>query len=236
MDVLNQHVDILPDDFVFTKAEPVIPAKLHLVWVGNNPQPDYVQPYLAKWKELMPDWEVKLWTNEDILELPAEYVAKINAADKGVQRADLAKWFIIEQKGGIYIDCDVEPHRSLEPIRQLGKQVVLCHDLWLSWAFIGAAFFSAVPNHPLFKTAAQLCLQAELNTEDIHMKTGPRILGEAVYLTKPDEKYVLLPHQYFYRNKAGELTYRLENTDHIFHREKDFDERFGHHFYAKLWN
>lgn len=236
MDILKDHVDILPDNFIFTEEEPLIPAKLHMIWVGNNPEADYVQKNFNKWKELMPDWEIKLWKNDDIHVLPKEYIDKINQAEKGVQKADLLKWFLVEQFGGIYIDCDVTPHRSMEPIRRLGKQVVLCHDLWLEWQFIAAGFFSAIPNHPLFKTAAQLCLSATLNTEDIHMQTGPRLLGEAVYRTKPDEKYVLLPHHYFYRNMAGELTFKLENTSHIFHREKDFEDRFGYHFYARAWD
>ncbi len=46
----------------------IIPKKLHMIWVGNDLAPEYVQKFFLKWKELMPEWECKLWTNNDLLD------------------------------------------------------------------------------------------------------------------------------------------------------------------------
>jgi len=48
------------------------------------------------------------------------------------------------------------------------------------------------------------------------MQTGPRLLGEAMMHLPADCPIILLPIEFFYRNL-------------------DFNERFGHHFYAKEW-
>jgi hypothetical protein len=61
-----------------------------------------------------------------------------------------------------------------------------------------------------------MCYKALLNTEDIHLKTGPFLLGHAVAKTSMVEKAYLLPVKAFYRNE-------------------DYSERFGYHTYAKMW-
>jgi hypothetical protein len=61
-----------------------------------------------------------------------------------------------------------------------------------------------------------MCYKVLINTEDIHLKTGPYLLGHAVAKTKMSDKIYLLPVKAFYRNE-------------------DYDDRFGHHTYAKLW-
>jgi hypothetical protein len=85
----------------------------------------------------------------------------------------------------------------------------------LTWQYISIGFFAAVPNHPLFKLTTKLVLNAKINTEDLHMHTGPRLLGEAVYQLV-GHQIILIPTEYFYRNL-------------------DYDGRFGNHFYAKEW-
>ena len=61
-----------------------------------------------------------------------------------------------------------------------------------------------------------MCHTTDLNTEDIHMNTGPYLLGHAVGKTQMNNKAYLLPTKAFYRN---------ENNS----------ERFGTHTYAKMW-
>ena len=199
-------------------GDTLIPRLLHLIWVGPNPEPDTFAPHVAKWKELMPDWTVRVWCNADINEdeFPAEAVTIINSAAKGAQKADIMRYFIIRKHGGVYMDADVVPHRALGPCLA-ASTLVLCHDLELTWPYISIGFMAAVPDHPVFRTACDLCLVAKLNTPDVHMHTGPRVLGEAVNRTRGKAgEYSLLPISAFYRNH-------------------NFPGRFGTHTYAKMW-
>jgi mannosyltransferase OCH1-like enzyme len=206
----------------------VIPKKLHMIWVGENKEPDYVSNNYNKWKLLMPDWEIKLWTNNDITSdyFPIDLIEK---CIKGVQKADIMRYFIINKFGGVYMDCDVTPYKSLEPIITNYKTpLIICHDLEVTWGYIAIGFFASVPNHPAFNELCDKCHQVILNTEDIHMHTGPRLFGQVIEKYKND--FTLLPVESFYRNIKGDMWLNG------YKRDDDVETRFGHHFYAKEWN
>jgi mannosyltransferase OCH1-like enzyme len=207
----------LGDDVSFVDSP--IPRVVHIVWVGENPQPDFFAPHVDKWRELMPDWTVRVWGNEDIHdgEFPKPALDAIHASTKGVQKADIMKYFILLKHGGVYMDADVVPNRALGPCLA-NDSVVLCHDLEVTWGYMAVGFMAAVPNHALFKACCNLVLQAELNTPDIHLRTGPRIIGMALELNQePAGSVSLLPIHAFYRNA------------HV-------PERFGTHTYARMWS
>lgn len=198
---------------------PTIPRKLHII-TGDVP-PDYVFEYISKWKELMPDWEIRHWRDEHVTEeeFPPDIVERIKMCEKGAQRADIMRYFIIEKYGGFYADSDVKPHRSLEPLRFMFSDVILCHDNGIEWEYIINAFFGASPNHPIMKRACELCRTVSINSPtDISHETGPRLLGVAVSETRPadERKYTLLPTEYLYVNHWN-------------------NDRFGQHLYAHSW-
>ena len=208
-----------PLQFPSLQKENEIPRILHLIWVGENAAPHYFHSNVSKWKELMPLWEVRVWSNSDITieHFPEDIIDLLGRVKKGAQKADIMRYFIIEKYGGVYMDSDVTPHRSLEPlITQIpDAKAIICHDIPLTWQYISIGFFAAVPHHPLFQLSSQLVYSARINTEDLHMHTGPRLFGEAVSRISGNP-IVLLPTEFFYRNL-------------------DFNERFGNHFYAKEW-
>ncbi len=217
----SKNIIFYPNDFTFisnTHKENNIPKIIHLIWVGDKDPPHYFETHIIKWKELMTNWEIRIWRNEDISlhHFPPDIIKMLNTIEKGAQKADIMRYFIIEKYGGVYLDSDITPHRSLDPLINIkNAKAIVCHDLPLTWQYISIGFFAAEPHHPLFKLACQLCYKAKLNTCDIHMHTGPRLLGESVAMLENDE-IVLLPSKFFYMNEY-------------------YDGRFGHHFYAKDW-
>jgi mannosyltransferase OCH1-like enzyme len=198
-----------------------IPRSLHMIWVGENKAPEYVNTYFLQWKELMPEWSIILWENKDITtqHFPQEIVDLISWTNKGAQKADIMRYFIIEKYGGFYVDTDVIPFRSFDLLLNKWNNAgaLICHDLELTWEYISIGFFGSIPNHPVFRTACELVYQTIVNTEDIHFKTGPHLFGKAVAFTEFEKNdVILLPTNYFYRNL-------------------DYPYRFGHHFYSKIW-
>lgn len=198
-----------------------IPRLLHLIWVGDTGIPDFLISNIKKWSELMPTWQIRLWTNQDINsnEFQESTLKLINLSTKGAQKADIMRYYIIEKYGGVYMDADMTPNRSLESlISNLTTQTILCHDIELTWQYISIGFFAAVAHHKLFQRACEICHNVELNTQDIHMTTGPRLLGEALTTVNLDneEKIIVLPYYYFYYNN-------------------NFNDRFATHEYKKMW-
>jgi mannosyltransferase OCH1-like enzyme len=206
-----------------------IPRKLHMIWVGNTLQPDYVKKNFLKWKELMPDWECFLWTDKDLENLDKSIfpIDLINTCEIPAQKADILRYFLIYNFGGIYVDCDITPYKSLEPIVQFQKSFVVCHDLNVTWEYIAIGFFASSPKHVILKEVCEKVLLVELNTSDVHMKTGPRLFGSVVL--NSGKEFSLLPIESFYRNLKGET----KITGEI--REEDEEERFGNHFFAATW-
>jgi mannosyltransferase OCH1-like enzyme len=198
---------------------PKIPKILHMIWVGNDyVQPIYVHQNFMYWQKLMPGWTFKLWNDNDINSdnFPDDIVTIINSATKGAQKADIMRYFIMYKFGGVYMDSDITPHRSLDYILHTFPKadVVLCHDIDLTWEYCSIGFFASVPKHNLFNIICNLIRHVQINTLDLHMHTGPRLLGRAfVHNVDP---VILLPSECFYGN--------LDNN-----------ARFGNHFYAKNW-
>ena len=211
MSVITEHIQ--------TFYDPTIPRKLHIIWIGT-PIPNYLTENMLRWGELMPDWDIYLWKHENITEehFPTDIIERINMCEKYAQRADIMRCFIIEKYGGFYVDADITPHRSLEPLRFMRSDVILCHDNAVTWDFIMNSFFGVTQNHPLMKTACELCRTTSINVGNISHYTGPGLLGVAVAKTPPPDgrKYLLLSTEYFYLNKWN-------------------NNRFGEHLYAHTW-
>lgn len=201
-----------------------IPRIIHLIWVGKTDAPAFFDLHIIKWQELMPNWEIRVWKNKDITieHFPEKIINILQNVKKGAQKADIMRYFIIEKYGGIYLDSDITPNKSLEPLMEIDTKIILCHDMPLTWEYIQIAFFAAEPCHPLFKIASELCYSANINGDHLYIDTGPRLFGQAMF--KLDEnkieteinEIILLPSKFFYYNE-------------------NYEGRFGNHFYAKMW-
>ena len=155
-----------------------IPCILHLIWFGEMKQ--YVEDNLNRWKELMPHWTTKLWTDNDLAVFPSEVVCKVREATNYAQKSDILRMFILKKYGGVYVDTDITPRSSLDPIIALNYDIVLFHEREIEWEYITQFFIAAIPNHPAIKTACHMALEAVINTSDIHQKTGPQLWGMAI--------------------------------------------------------
>jgi len=71
---------------------------------------------IASWHKHMPDWEYKLW-NEDNFDINCTpYTKEAYEAKKYAFVSDVARLWAIEQEGGIYLDIRFEIYKSFEPL------------------------------------------------------------------------------------------------------------------------
>jgi len=122
----------------------VIPRIFH-AWWGGPEMPPHLAAYLDRWQDMHPGWEVRLWTpettprlrNQDLYDHPEKYSPQSNPWQ---WRSDLARYEILYDIGGVYIDCDLEPLRPVDELVE-GVESVIARECprFINNAFMGSA-------------------------------------------------------------------------------------------------
>lgn len=154
--------------------EQVIPKIIHQIWLGNRPIPNQIQQYMNSWKEHHPGWDYILWTDQNII--PLQNIELYNQITNLRQKADVLRYEVLYQYGGVYVDVDMECFKTLEPLLQnveflLGTE----DDLYLSNELI-----AVIPKHELMKELIDGLNHSYLSPENksIDEQTGP------IFMTK----------------------------------------------------
>lgn len=114
----------------------MVPKKIHYIWFGKGEKSERIRKCLASWKDKLPDYEIVEW-NEDNFPFRCAFFDEAYAAGKWAYCADVARFWILYNEGGIYLDTDVEVYESLDEF--LGKAFIgFEDDRYLSTACIGA--------------------------------------------------------------------------------------------------
>lgn len=85
-----------------------IPKKIHYVWFGYNQKSDLIEKCIASWRQFFPDYEIIEWneTNYDVTK--CDYMREAYESKKWAFASDYARFDILNEHGGIYLDTDVE--------------------------------------------------------------------------------------------------------------------------------
>ena len=124
----------------------MIPKIIHFCWFGTKPIPDEYQGYIAGWKRLMPDYEIKLW-NEQNSPMHLPYMQAALRYKKWANLSNFTRIYALYHEGGIYLDTDMEVLRSLEEFRQYG--------CFLGWELGEKTTEALVINNAIFGTEKQ---------------------------------------------------------------------------------
>jgi mannosyltransferase OCH1-like enzyme len=192
-----------------------IPRIIHRIWLGGEPLRDDFQHYGETWRNHHPDWEMRLWTDDDLPKL-----GLTEALEHGrhhAERADVLRYELMKRFGGVYVDIDIE---SLRPLDSLLDEVVAFAALQAPGR-VSNAILGAVPGHPLFERASrEAALRIGVGT--IPAATGPVFFTELVQdfpevtLYGPEKFY---PYLWTERHRA---------QDH-------FPEAYAVHHWAASW-
>ena len=97
----------------------MIPKIIHYCWFGRGELPELVQTCIASWHTHMPNWEYRLWSedNFDIAFAP-RYVQEAYAAKKYAFVSDYVRLWALKREGGLYMDVDFEVYRSFDDLME----------------------------------------------------------------------------------------------------------------------
>lgn len=97
----------------------MIPKIIHYCWFGRSPMPDLAVKCIESWHTHMPDYEYKLWNedNFDVNGIP--YVKEAYESHKYAFVSDYVRLYALFTEGGIYMDTDVEVLKPYDDLLSL---------------------------------------------------------------------------------------------------------------------
>ena len=94
-----------------------IPPILHQKWMTEY-VPIETKTWISSWNKLHPEWKYWFWTDKSVFDFLQESFPDFTDLYKGykqdIQRADVMRYFVLYQFGGVYADLDFEWLRSLD--------------------------------------------------------------------------------------------------------------------------
>ena len=97
----------------------MIPKIIHYCWFGKGAMPELVERCIASWCTHMPDWDFRLWSedNFDVSTAP-RYVQEAYAAKKYAFVSDYVRLWALEREGGLYMDVDFEVYKPFDDLME----------------------------------------------------------------------------------------------------------------------
>ena len=92
----------------------MIPKIIHYCWFGCRPLPELAQKCIDSWHQHMPDWEYRLWNEENFDVNQNTYAKEAYKAGKFAFVSDYVRLWALVKEGGVYLDTDVEVFKSFE--------------------------------------------------------------------------------------------------------------------------
>ena len=109
------------------------------------------QYYLETWRKFHPDWEVKLWNEQDIIKENFASMDLYLLAESYQEKSDIMRYEILRRYGGLYIDSDIECLANFDDLHHrydfygyMETPVINKHVV-----NILNGMFASIPNHPI---------------------------------------------------------------------------------------
>lgn len=156
-----------------------IPRILHQTW-RTEELPERWRPVSQHCRDLMPDYEYMLWTDESSREFIASHYAwflpTFDAYTYPIQRADAIRYFILYHYGGIYLDLDVGCIKRLDPL--LAYPVILPRTIPVG---VSNDLMFAEKLHPFMEQTIHNLINFDhtyiLNYPTVMFSTGPMFVS-----------------------------------------------------------
>lgn len=92
----------------------MIPKIIHYCWFGKGLMPKSQKDCIKGWKKLMPDYKIMRWDESNFDVNQYESTRLPYAAKKYAYVADVCRFNVLAEFGGIYLDTDVEVFKRFD--------------------------------------------------------------------------------------------------------------------------
>ena len=202
-----------------------IPKNIHYFWFGCNEIPIHLQKCIETWQRIMPDYEITRWDESNFDFAQNKYAKEAYEKKRWAFVSDYARLAILKDRGGIYLDTDVELLQSLDKFLHHSAFAGFESDYSLGTAIIGAE-----PDNPwisklLAEYDERVFLKGPFKKMDLSpnsrqftsiSKNGSRLTLDNSF--QELERVTIYPSDYFYpKDPATRVIWKTENTTAIHH-------------------
>jgi mannosyltransferase OCH1-like enzyme len=160
--------------------------------------PQEFEDYRESWRRHHPDWEMRLWTDDN---LPTDLVRKeaYERLRKGADRSDIIRPDLLHRFGGVYLDTDFECFRSIEPLLEGIELFSAQHPD----GRVNGAIMGGVPGHPVLERVLHEMRPVTDygNPKAYKWGAGPYFLNK---LLRQHPEVTIFSHEYFYPDTPDE--------------------------------
>jgi len=184
--------------YLDNQVELNIPKKIHQIWLGGD-FPDKYKRIRDTWIQKNPDWEYKLWIDNDIEEFKLENIDSFSKINNLGSKSDIFRYEILYRYGGLYIDTDFECLTSFNDLTYL--------DFFTGTGHVNEpeVFNGLIACKKEYKLIRKLIDDIKVvqtnNFDEIITLTGPKYFSNILFeyiKNNLDEKIVVFPTTFFY--------------------------------------
>tara|TARA_R110000796_G_scaffold241595_1_gene363336 strand:- start:19 stop:1491 length:1473 start_codon:yes stop_codon:yes gene_type:complete len=177
-----------------------IPKLIHQLWIGDKPPP---RNAMNSVKTMNDDYEYMLWNEELIAEkliINSRYQRKIDGHSAIWGKADMYRYLILEQFGGIFIDADMVSIERLDDF--LLNKAFFCFENELKRPDLCATSLQGYPPHHIIpQTAIKWIMDNNVNVEKTKIESwilvGPGLLTRTYHELISDKSVVNVFPSYY---------------------------------------
>lgn len=146
-----------------------IPKTIHYCWFGSNSFGDVERSCMASWRAYCPNWEMKQWDESNFDVRCNAFVAGAYKRRKWAFVSDYARFRVLYEEGGVYLDTDVELLHPLDVLLDHAPYMGFERDADELTGTIGAVNaglgMAFPPHHPFVKSVLDVYERAEFPQE-----------------------------------------------------------------------
>ena len=183
-----------------------IPRVIHQRW-NTREIPQKYLAWQATVRQLHPEWDYRLWTDDDDLRLVEERyphaLDRYRSLPRDIMRYDFARYLYLHAFGGLYLDLDFE---MLLPFDLLDYGAVLMMRRTAAEGDardeFGNFILAGEPRHLFFEDLIAHIVEHEPTIDcdhDVHYATGGYLLTEIYYANPGRYSRVLTPTRSLFR-------------------------------------
>jgi mannosyltransferase OCH1-like enzyme len=195
-----------------------IPKILHFIWVGQNQIPEAYIYYIQSWLFNHKDWKYYFWDDSNIPKLFNQDL--YDNADFYAQKADILRYEILYNYGGVYVDCDFLCLKSIDEL----IENIYGFSAYESAEYVAIGIMGFKKGDLFLKKIIQYIDYNILINKDksIPNQTGPVFFTKMCNLfIKDDKKYKLFSPLYFYnytyKDKINNNAIIYNNNNYALH-------------------